>query len=192
MAGRAWKDKTMKTKMMRFRRRRGRPGPYCCIDGRIQGRSEDKWYQIFLALGIFPTFARPLLMSEMWGSRPGSTDKGIMGRLSLTTTYDHVPSIWLQKNDFYTTEFHQFPTVIEHFSIDLIFPRIILPLVAILFDVITVYFVAYDIRLDTFLKTYVTFLRLYVFPKTNQSTLWYTIPPECWMSKVRWKETSWL
>ena len=56
----------------------------------------------------------------MWGSRPGSTDKGIMGRLSLTTTYDHVPSIWLQKNDFYTTEFHQFPTVIEHFSIDLI------------------------------------------------------------------------
>ena len=43
------------------------------------------------------------------------------------------------KNDFYTTEFHQYPTVIEHFSIDLIFPRIILPLVAILFDVICVF-----------------------------------------------------
>ena len=91
-----------------------------------------------------------------------------MGRLSLTTTYDHVPSIWLQKNDFYTTEFHQFPTVIEHFSIDLMFPRIILPLVAILFDVLTVYFVAYDIRLDTFLKAYVTFLPTYMFWPRNE------------------------
>ena len=31
----------------------------------FQGRSEDKWYKIFLALGVFPTFCTTIaLMSE--------------------------------------------------------------------------------------------------------------------------------
>jgi hypothetical protein len=135
----------------------------------FKGRSDDKWYKIFLGFGILPTFCTVIaLMAQMWGMRPGSTGEGLLGRLSLTTTYDHEPTTWLQKNDFYTKDFHQYPTVLEHFSIDLLFPRIILPFVAMCLDITIVYLIAYDIRLDVFLKQYLNCLPTWLFRPRNR------------------------
>eukprot|EP00505_MAST-04D_sp_SCG-Rhode-Island_P006900 Stramenopile-MAST_4_protein_6900 len=76
----------------------------------------------------------------------------------MTQTFDYEPTPWVQKNDFVTTKYHKFPYVLEHFSIDLLFPRVILPLIAILLDIDVVYRTAKDVRVDTLLAPYLSWI----------------------------------
>ena len=123
----------------------------------FNGNVDVSWqrrYLLSMFLMIVMTF---VTMIDMW-TRPGSTGEGVWGNLAMTQTFDYEPTPWVQKNDFVTTKYHKFPYVLEHFSIDLLFPRVILPVIAILLDIDVVYRTAKDVRVDTLLAPYLSWI----------------------------------
>ena len=126
------------------------------------GVRQPKLQQLFLVVTVLPYVAVALAtLFEMWFNRPGALDThgdagdgGVLGDMSITTTFDYEPTPWVQKNDFETNQYHKFPHILEHFSIDLLVPRIILPLIAILLDFEPICRAASDVRLDAYLSDF--------------------------------------